>query len=149
MKVPNQTKTLLISGVIARSQDIGKEIVTNWNDSSLTNLSNLLPILQKGAPRNCRASSPSSFNWLGETFLQTGDESLSILNDTRATFLVFNTIIIKQPLPQNTKTVQMLDISNGPQEVPVSEFIPFCLALWEILTLSFLISSSIFIEKIT
>ena len=136
MKVPNQNQNSPISGVIANSQDIGKEIVTNWNDSSLTNLSNLLPILQK----ELQGIFPiSSFNWLGETFLQTRDESLPILKDTRATFLVFNTIIIKQPLPQNTKTVQMLGISNRPQEVPLSELIPFCLALWEILTLFFLV----------
>ena len=42
MKVPNQTKTLLISGVIARSQDIGKEIVTNFSVSgAFTSLTNI------------------------------------------------------------------------------------------------------------
>ena len=34
---------------------------------------------------------------------------------------------IKQPLPQSTKTVQIVGITNEPQEVPVSEPVPICL----------------------
>ena len=34
---------------------------------------------------------------------------------------------IKQALPQGTKTVQIVGISNEPQNIPVSEQIPFCL----------------------
>ena len=48
-------------------------------------------------------------NQLGETFLQIGDESLSVLNEIRATLSV--------PLPQSMKTVQIVRISNEPQNV--------------------------------
>ena len=35
--------------------------------------------------------------WLGETFLQIDDQSLSVLSDTGATLLRFNLTTIKQP----------------------------------------------------
>ena len=34
---------------------------------------------------------------------------------------------IKQPLPQSTKTAQIVGLSSGPQEVPASERFPFFL----------------------
>ena len=34
---------------------------------------------------------------------------------------------VKQPPPQRTETVQIVGLSNDPQEVPVSERVPFCL----------------------
>ena len=54
----NETKTLLFSAIIAKIQDIGKEVATNLSasgaSSALTSLSNVLPIL------NYRGSSQSS-----------------------------------------------------------------------------------------
>ena len=53
MKAPKQNSNLLVSATIAKSQDIGKEIITNWSAlgtfSSLTSLSNILPILSDWA----------------------------------------------------------------------------------------------------
>ena len=40
---------------------------------------------------------------------------------------MLNPTTIKQPLPRSTKIVQIVGISNEPQEVLVSEPIPFCL----------------------
>ena len=39
--------------------------------------------------------------------------------------LVLNLTTIKQPLPQSTKTVQVMGISNKPQQIPVPEPIHF------------------------
>ena len=60
---------------------------------------------------------------LGEHF-QIGDESLPVLADTRTTHAMLKPAIVKQPPPQ------IVEISNEPQEVPVSEFFPFCLSPW-------------------
>ena len=38
---------------------------------------------------------------------------------------MLNLTPIKKSLPQSTKIVQILRICNEPQEVPVSEFVPF------------------------
>ena len=81
------------------------------------------------------------FNHLWEIFLQMWSESLPVLIDTRVTLSVFNSTAVKQPLLQSTKTIQIVGISNEPQEVPVSEFIPFCLGPLRD-TYSFLLSSS-------
>ena len=60
----SEIKTLLISAIIEKSQDIGKEIVTNVSTlgifSLLTSLFNILPILNNGAPRNYGRFSQSS-----------------------------------------------------------------------------------------
>ena len=64
---------------------------------------------------------------LEETLLQFGDESLPAQIDSGATLSLPNLTAVKQPLPWNTKTVQMVGIFNESQEVPVSERIPFCL----------------------
>ena len=53
---------------------------------------------------------------LWETFLQIGDEFLTVLTDTVATFLMLSPTTVKQPLPQRTKTVQIVEIFNEPQE---------------------------------
>ena len=37
-KAPNETKMLLVSAIIAKSQDIGNEIVTNSSDSGASAL---------------------------------------------------------------------------------------------------------------
>ena len=68
-----------------------------------------------------------SLHWLRETFLQIGDECLSVLIDTGATLLVLNPTTITQLLPWSTKTVQREGISNKSQKVPVSEPTPFYL----------------------
>ena len=47
-------------------------------------------------------------NWLVETFLRIGDESLQVLIDTKATLSVLNPTAIKQPLPWRTKNVQIV-----------------------------------------
>lgn len=98
-KAPNQNQTLLASAVIVKRQDIGKEIVTNVSASdtcsALTSISKVFPILNDGAPRNYSSSSDLSLNWFGKIFLQTGDKSLPVLTDTRATLLVLNPSTIK------------------------------------------------------
>ena len=80
-------------------------------------------------------------NWLRETILQIGDEILPALTDNRATLLVLSPTTTKRPLPRCTKTVQIVGISNEPQEVPVSKPIPFCLGSLRD-THPFLLSSS-------
>ena len=61
MKALNETKNFLVSVIIAKSWNIGKEIVTNLIASStfnpLTSRSNVLRILSDRALRNYRASS--------------------------------------------------------------------------------------------
>ena len=60
----NETKTLLVSAIIAKSQDIGKESDTNVSTlsgfSPLTSLSNILPILNDRVLRNYKGSSQFS-----------------------------------------------------------------------------------------
>ena len=85
-------------------------------------------------------------NWFGGTFLQIGDESLSVLADVRATLLVLNSITVKQPQPQRTRTVPVVGISNEHKEDPVSEPIPFCLdSLREIFPLLLSYSTPIYL----
>ena len=55
------------------------------------------------------------------------DKSLPDLTDTRATLLVLNPSTINHPLSCSTKKIQIVGISNKPQEVSVLEHIPFCL----------------------
>lgn len=71
-------------------------------------------------------------SWLGETCLHIRDESLLVPVDTWATFSVFKPTRIKQPLPWSTKTVQIVGISNEPQEVPLYEPILFCLRVFSL-----------------
>lgn len=63
-RLHNKNKTFPVSAIIAKSQDIGKDIVTNLSTSGafrpLTNLSNLLPGLDDGTQRNHRDSFQSS-----------------------------------------------------------------------------------------
>lgn len=61
------------------------------------------------------------------TLLHFGDGSLPVQTDSAATLSLLNLTAIKQPLPWNAKTVQIVGIFNESQEVPVSEHIPFCL----------------------
>ena len=68
-----------------------------------------------------------SLKWLGETFLQIGDESLSVLIDSCTTLSVLHSTTIWQLLPRSTKTVQIMGISKKPQKLRVSEPIPFSL----------------------
>ena len=60
MKAPKWNQTLLVS-IIAKSQDIGKEIVTNVSASDtgspLSSISNVLPVLNDKALRDYRSSS--------------------------------------------------------------------------------------------
>ena len=98
----------------------------------LTSLSNILPILDGGALRNYRSFSQISiliclekcFSRLGINFLHS---------------LLLNFTSIKQHLPQSTKSVQIGGITIQPQEMPVSETVSFCLALWEVYSLFFLL----------
>ena len=75
----NETKILLVSAIIPKIQDPGKETVTNLSASGtfrpLTSLSNVLLILNPEALRNYRGSSQSSL-LIRETFVQIGDQSL-------------------------------------------------------------------------
>lgn len=71
-------------------------------------------------------------SWLVETCLHIRDESLLVPVDTWTTFSVFKPTRIKQPLPWSTKTVQIVGISNEPQEVPLSEPIIFCLRVFSL-----------------
>ena len=66
-------------------------------------------------------------NQLRKTTLQIGDESLCVFIDARATLSVINPPALKQPVPQSTKTVQIVGISDEPRQVPVSEPLPYCL----------------------
>lgn len=66
-----------------------------------------------------------SLNWLGEVSLQIGKETIYIL-DTGATLSMLNPTV-KKSLPHSNKTVQIVGISNTPQQVNLSEPIPFCL----------------------
>ena len=106
----------------------GKIDCYNCKMPSALTVSSILPILR--LLRNEALQGLISIfplNWFGETFLQIGDESLSVLADVRATLLVLNPITVKQPQPQRTRTVPVVGISNEPKEDPVSEPIPFCL----------------------
>lgn len=79
----NKTKSHLVSSLIAKSLDVGKEIVKNLSTlrafSPLSSLSNVLLILIDGALRNCSHSSQSSlliglkkhFSRLGMDLLQS------------------------------------------------------------------------------
>lgn len=94
-----KTKSSPIVLPLQRAKYIGKEVVTKLGTSNtvspLTSLSNVLSVLNDGAPRNYSSSSDLSLNWFGKIFLQTGDKSLPVLTDTRATLLVLNPSTIK------------------------------------------------------
>ena len=79
-------------------------------------------------------------NWLEGTFLQIGGKSLLVLTDKGAT-LIAQFRYYKTALPQSTKTVQIVQIFNEPQEVLVSEPIPFPLGPLRDICI-FLLSSS-------
>lgn len=76
--------------------------------SGSISLSHVLLMPSDGALRNYRGSQIFLLNRLRETTLQLGKESLSVPIDTRATLRVLDPSTIKQLLPRNTKTVQIV-----------------------------------------
>ena len=64
-------------------------------------------------------------NRIGETFLQTADESLPVLTDNGTTILVLNTTTIKQSLPWSTKTVQTVGSLMNPKSFLSLNLFPF------------------------
>lgn len=113
----NKPRSLLIFAVIAKSQGTGKKTVPslsikclqpcsqpfqcppNFQGHNLVGLQCLFPILP--------------LNQLGETTPQIRNESLSLLFEARATLSMLKPPVIKQPLPQSTKTFHILGVSNN------------------------------------
>ena len=131
MKSPKWNQILLVFAVIANSQKIGKEIGTNKHFRCPQPSNQLFqhpPNSQWLGSKELQGLFPVlPLNWLGETSLQTGDKALPVRMDNRATLLVLNPTTIKPSLLPSTKIVQIVGISNKPQEDPVSEIISFCL----------------------
>ena len=118
----NKTKTLLVSTTIAKSYATGEDNYrvkhfwclqpSNWPFQHSPNsqcwgskeLQGLFSILPQ--------------NWLGETFLQVGDESFPVLTDIGVTLSVLNPTTIKQPLLW-VLTGRSLEL----QEILISELI--------------------------
>lgn len=65
-------------------------------------------LIPSGRALNYRSSSQSSFLTGLEEPLQIGNEGLSVLTDTGATFSEFNPISFRQIWPQSTKKVQIM-----------------------------------------
>lgn len=109
MMDPIWDQNLLSSAIIAKSQNMGKEIVTKLSTSDIFSLptspSNVLLIASDGALRNCRGSSQSSLLLGSEKPLDFWTLSSSVLIDTIATHSMLNLTAIQQALPQSTKIV--------------------------------------------
>lgn len=117
-----ETKNLITDINIAKTQGIGKRIVTNLRASGtfslLTSLSHALLTPGDGAPRKCRASPQSS--------PLTGSGTLRVLIDPRAMDTRGLTPQLNSSPPLwETKTAPMVGISSKPQLVSVSECTPF------------------------
>ena len=126
-KLLDETKTLPSFCYFCKELGHGKTDCYNSKMPSALRISSILSILRMlGNEALQGLISILTLNWFGETFLQIGDESLSVLADVRATPLVINPITVKQPQPRRTKTAPVVGISNEPKEDPVSEPNPFC-----------------------
>ena len=126
MKVPKQNPNPLSSCYYRKKpglweKDCHKKTVSASSAfSPLTSLSNALLTPNNGAPRNHRGSSqPSLFissekqlSRLGMNFFWHQSHTLS-------------STAVKQPLPRSMKVIQIVGVSEEPQQGPVSEPVPF------------------------
>lgn len=128
-KVPINNQNLLVSVIVAKSQDTGEEFLINLSTSGdfglLTSPSNILLIPNDGTPRNYRGSSHPSLLLGSEKPLSRLGRSLSLSWLNPEPHSVLSPAATKQSLPQSTKTVQIVRFSINPQQAPVSEMILF------------------------
>ena len=99
MKAP-KTKTLLISDIIASSQDIGKETIINLSALESSAFKPAFPTFQflvMGIWGTKGHFPILPLNQLGETIFQIRDDFFPVLNDTIDTVLVLKPTAIKSP----------------------------------------------------
>lgn len=117
-KVPINNQNLLVSVIVAKSQDTGEEFLINFSTSGdfglLTSPSNILLIPNDGTPRNYRGSAHPSLLLGSEKPLSRLGTSLSLSWLKPEPHAVLSPAATKQSLPQSTNTVQIVRFSHKP-----------------------------------